>query len=79
MFELIGAPSRGLGIPMRELVVRSGGALERMIMDANERVGSLMSSSPKIRKVSLRIMVRFAISLSPESRPERRVIPVARL
>jgi hypothetical protein len=65
MFELIGAPSRGLGIPMRELVVRSGGALERMIVDANERIGSLMSSSPRIRKVSLRIMVRFAISLFP--------------
>ncbi|KAG8219082.1 hypothetical protein J3R82DRAFT_4842 [Butyriboletus roseoflavus] len=56
-FELIGAPTRGLGIPMRELVVRSGGALERMIVDANEPVGYLMSGSLGIRKVSLKIMV----------------------
>ncbi|KAH0840349.1 hypothetical protein J3R83DRAFT_1368 [Lanmaoa asiatica] len=49
IFELIGAPTRGLGIPMRELVVRSGGALERMIVDANEPVGYLMSGSLGIR------------------------------
>lgn len=59
MFELIGAPSRGLGIPMRELVVRSGGALERMIVDANEPVGYLMSGPSGILTVSLRIIVRF--------------------
>lgn len=56
-FELIGAPGRGLGVPMRELVVRSGGALERMIVDANESVGYLMSGSLGILQVSLRIMV----------------------
>ncbi|KAG6373902.1 hypothetical protein JVT61DRAFT_6055 [Boletus reticuloceps] len=56
IFELIGAPSRGLGIPMRELVVRSGGALERMIVDASESVGYLMSGPRGIRTVSLRIM-----------------------
>ena len=42
---------------MRELVVRSGGALERMIVDACEPVGYLMSGPLGIRKVSLRIMV----------------------
>ncbi|KAF8555566.1 hypothetical protein OG21DRAFT_1410728 [Imleria badia] len=56
IFELIGAPSRGLGIPMRELVVRSGGALERMIVDASEPVGYLMSGPLGIRQVSLRIL-----------------------
>ncbi|KAI9569247.1 hypothetical protein HD554DRAFT_2020600 [Boletus coccyginus] len=56
LFELIGAPTRGLGIPMRELVVRSGGALERMIVDASEPVGYLMSGSLGIREVCLRIM-----------------------
>lgn len=60
IFELIGAPTRGLGIPMRELVARSGGALERMIVDANEPVGYLMSGSLGIRKISLRIMVVYA-------------------
>lgn len=60
-FELIGAPNRNLGIPMRELVVRSGGALERMIVDANEPVGYLMSGSPGILEVSLRILVRSQV------------------
>ncbi|KAG9317907.1 hypothetical protein JVU11DRAFT_2138 [Chiua virens] len=55
MFELFGAPSRGLGIPMRELVVRSGGALDRMIVDAKEPVGYLMTGSNGIIKVSLRV------------------------
>ena len=62
IFELIGAPSRGLGIPMRELVVRSGGALERMIVDASEPVGYLMSGPLGIRQVSLRIRVLFALA-----------------
>lgn len=57
VFELIGAPSRGLGIPMRELVVRSGGALERMIVNASEPVGYLMSGPLGIRRISLRILV----------------------
>lgn len=57
IFELIGAPTRGLGIPMRELVVRSGGALERMIVDASEPVGYLMSGPLGSRNVSLRITV----------------------
>ena len=65
VFELIGAPSRGLGIPMRELVVRSGGALERMIVDANEPVGCLMSGSPGILNVSLKIMVTVHIYIYP--------------
>ncbi|KAH7887241.1 hypothetical protein F5I97DRAFT_1804577 [Phlebopus sp. FC_14] len=56
MFDLIGAPSRGLGIPMRELVVRSGGALERMLVDASEPVGSRMTRSGGVRKVTFRIM-----------------------
>lgn len=62
IFELIGAPSRGLGIPMRELVVRSGSALERMIVDASEPVGYLMSGPLGIRRVSLRIMVIFSLA-----------------
>ena len=59
IFELIGAPSRGLGIPMRELVVRSGGALERMIVDASEPVGYLMSGPTGIRQVTLRVLVNI--------------------
>jgi len=66
LFELIGAPTRGLGIPMRELVVRSGGALERMIVDASEPVGYLMSGSLGIRQVCLRIMVNPGLRLSRE-------------
>ncbi|KAF9235224.1 hypothetical protein BU15DRAFT_89643 [Melanogaster broomeanus] len=52
-FDLIGAASRGFGVPMRELIVRSGGALERMLVDAKEPVGSLMAGSLGIRKVSI--------------------------
>lgn len=63
---------------MRELVARSGGALERMIVDANEPVGYLMSGSLGIRKVFLRIMV--ISSLAPVSELHSDVtVPVAGL
>lgn len=55
---------------MRELVVRSGGALERMIVDANEPVGYLMSGGLGIRKVSLRIIVRSRFGFFSELWPD---------
>ncbi|KAF8839310.1 hypothetical protein BDN67DRAFT_981905 [Paxillus ammoniavirescens] len=54
-FNLIGATNCGLGVPMRELLVRSDSALERMLVDAKEPVGSLMAGSLGTRKVSLTI------------------------
>ncbi|KAF9226968.1 hypothetical protein BS17DRAFT_696849 [Gyrodon lividus] len=54
-FDLIGAASCGLGVPMRELLVRSSGALERMLVDAKEPVGLLMAGLLGMRKVSFTI------------------------
>jgi hypothetical protein len=55
-FDLYGAPSRGLGVPMCEILSRSGGALERML------VGAQMSGSLGFRRVNLKILVMQLIS-----------------
>jgi len=60
-FDLYGAPSRGLGVPMCELVTRSGGALERMMVGASDGVGAQMSGSGS-RRVSLKILVMHLLS-----------------
>ncbi|KAL4076485.1 hypothetical protein J3A83DRAFT_4187092 [Scleroderma citrinum] len=52
-FDLIGAPMRGLGVPMRELVVRSGGALERMLVGASEHVGAMIGKALGVMNVRL--------------------------
>ncbi|KAH7921074.1 hypothetical protein BV22DRAFT_1020051 [Leucogyrophana mollusca] len=49
-FDTIGASARGLGVPMRELLARSGGALERMVIGAAETVNA------NSRRATLRIM-----------------------
>ena len=56
-FDLIGAPMRGLGVPMRELVVRSGSALERMLIGATEHVGAMMGKALGVMNVRLVIYV----------------------
>ncbi|OJA16880.1 hypothetical protein AZE42_13132 [Rhizopogon vesiculosus] len=55
-FDLYGAPSRGLGVPMCELLSRSGGALERMLVGASDVVGAQMSGSLGFRRVNLKIL-----------------------
>jgi hypothetical protein len=60
-FDLFGAPSRGLGIPMCELLTRSGGALERMVVGASDAVGAQMSGSLGFRRVNLKIMVMSSL------------------
>ncbi|KAG2073354.1 hypothetical protein BDR04DRAFT_1010753 [Suillus decipiens] len=55
-FDLYGAPSRGLGVPMCELLARSGGALERMLVSANDGVGAQMSGSLGFRTINLKIL-----------------------
>ncbi|KAI6114760.1 hypothetical protein EDD16DRAFT_1703830 [Pisolithus croceorrhizus] len=52
-FELIGAPSRGTGVPMRELVVRSGCVLERMLVGAAEHVGATMGKALRVVRIRL--------------------------
>ncbi|KAG2036731.1 hypothetical protein BDR03DRAFT_865663 [Suillus americanus] len=55
-FDLHGAASHGLGVPMCELLARSGGALERMLVGANDGVGAQMSGSLGFRRVNLKIL-----------------------
>ncbi|KAG1857513.1 hypothetical protein F4604DRAFT_1659373 [Suillus subluteus] len=55
-FDLHGAPSHGLGVPMCELLARSGGALERMLVGANDGVGAQMSGPLGSRRVNLKIL-----------------------
>ncbi|KAI6043699.1 hypothetical protein EDC04DRAFT_637536 [Pisolithus marmoratus] len=55
LFKLIGAPSRGTGVPMRELVIRSGCALERMLVGASEHVGATMGKALRLVRVRLAI------------------------
>jgi hypothetical protein len=56
-FNFRGASPHGLGVPMWELLVRSGGALECMLVGANDGVGAQMSGSVGFRKVNLKILV----------------------
>ncbi|KAG1721259.1 uncharacterized protein EDB91DRAFT_1176412 [Suillus paluster] len=55
-FDLHGAPSRGLGVPMGELLTRSEGALERMLVGVSDGVGAQMSGSLGFRRVNLKIL-----------------------
>ncbi|KAG6327771.1 hypothetical protein ID866_11317 [Astraeus odoratus] len=57
-FDLIGAPTRGLGVPMRELAVRSGGALERMLVGATDHVGAGMGKALGLQRIRFVIPVR---------------------
>ncbi|KAG6329903.1 hypothetical protein ID866_9186 [Astraeus odoratus] len=52
-FDLIGAPERGLGIPMLELAVRSGNALERMLVGATDHVGTAIGKALYLQHVRL--------------------------
>lgn len=61
-FDLYGAPSRGLGVPMCELLARSGGALERMLVGSSDDVGAQMSGSLGCRTVNLKILVMQLMS-----------------
>jgi len=56
-FDLYGAPSRGLGVPMCELLTRSGCALERMLIGASDGVGAQMGGSVGFRRINLKILV----------------------
>jgi len=58
-FDLYGAPSRGLGVPMCELLGRSGGT---MLVGASEGVGAQMSGSLGFRRVNLKILVMKLMS-----------------
>ncbi|KAH7905323.1 hypothetical protein BJ138DRAFT_1230430, partial [Hygrophoropsis aurantiaca] len=49
-FDLLGAPARGLGLPMRELLARSGSAIAKILVDAGEAVPA------DSRKFTLHIM-----------------------
>ncbi|EGO02317.1 hypothetical protein SERLA73DRAFT_104719 [Serpula lacrymans var. lacrymans S7.3] len=56
MFDLFGARSMGLGVPMREMSTRSANAIEQMIVGARDNVAALMAGSGGTRKIRFRIM-----------------------
>ncbi|OJA08577.1 hypothetical protein AZE42_10574 [Rhizopogon vesiculosus] len=49
-FDLCGAPSRGLSVPVCELLSRPEGALERMLVGSSDVVGAKMSGSLGFRR-----------------------------